>query len=94
MGYWVNGVWVDGAYAGDPPYYYPWQQPQPYYTYPVTYPSVGWQCPNCHACYNPTVQKCWTCGDTKVTTWNINTFATKLDDTTQVNDTAEDEDGS
>jgi hypothetical protein len=88
MGYWQNGVWVDDY---QPSYYPPWQQPY-YQPNQYVYPRLGWQCPNCKACYNPDVQKCWTCGTGNVTTtWNINTST--YDDTTQVNDT-EDENGS
>lgn len=38
--------------------YYPWQYPTYVYT---TGNSLGWECPKCHATYNPVIMQCYNC---------------------------------
>lgn len=77
-------------YVGDIPPYYTWQQPYGWWQYqqPYTYqaPRLGWECPKCHACYNPDIHQCLHCGSNKISTDPQITWSTNTEDALQVND--------
>lgn len=50
------GDYYPPTHVGDIPPYGWWQYP----TYQIGNPT-GWECPRCHATYNPVIMQCYNC---------------------------------